>query len=118
MGEKRRKLCENLFIECKVINIYLNKKIISWLAGLAALAWRNPRYAICDGGFGWGHWRGIVAIEAIEAIEAIDYIEAVGFWGCGHFWGRIWGWRCGGRMAVTVFSRVAIFAFMDSCSFD
>ena len=55
---------------------------------------------------------------AIEAIEAIDYIEAVGFWGCGHFWGRIWGWRCGGRMAVTVFSRVAIFAFMDSCSFD
>ena len=59
----------------------------------------------------------IVTIEAIEAIEAIDYIEAVGFWGCGH-WGRIWGWRCGGRMAVTVFSRVAIFAFMDSCSFD
>ena len=49
---------------------------------------------------------------------AIDYIEAVGFWGCGHFWGRIWGWRCGGRMAVTVFSRVAIFDFMDSCSFD
>ena len=32
--------------------------------------------------------------------------------------GRIWGWRCGGRMAVTVFSRVAIFDFMDSCSFD
>ena len=60
---------------------------------------------------------GIVAVEAIEAIEAIDYIEAVGFWGCGHFWGRIWGWRCGGRMAVTVFSRVAIFDFMDSCSF-
>ena len=59
----------------------------------------------------------VVAIDAIDAIEAIDYIEAVGFWGCGHFWGRIWGWRCGGRMAVTVFSRVAIFAFMDSCSF-
>ena len=54
---------------------------------------------------------------AIDAIDAIDYIEAVGFWDCGHFWGRIWGWRCGGRMAVTVFSRVAIFAFMDSCSF-
>ena len=60
----------------------------------------------------------IDAIDAIEAIEAVDYIEAVGFWGCGHFWGRIWGWRCGGRMAVTVFSRVAIFDFMDSCSFD
>ena len=60
----------------------------------------------------------IDAIDAIDAIEAIDYIEAVGFWGCGHFWGRIWGWRCGGRMAVTVFSRVAIFAFMDSCSVD
>ena len=60
----------------------------------------------------------IDAIDAIDAIEAIDYIEAVGLWGCGHFWGRIWGWRCGGRMAVTVFSRVAIFDFMDSCSFD
>ena len=60
----------------------------------------------------------IAAVDAIDAIEAIDYIEAVGFWGCGHFWGRIWGWRCGGRMAVTVFSRVAILAFMDSCSVD
>ena len=37
---------------------------------------------------------------------------------CGGLVGRIWGWRCGGRMAVTVFSRVAIFDFMDSCSFD
>ena len=69
-----------------------------------------------------------MAIEAIDAIDAIDAIVCYSgcggwlFWGygvlCGHFWGRIWGWRCGGRMAVTVFSRVAIFAFMDSCSFD
>ena len=69
----------------------------------------------------------IDAIDAIEAIDAIDAIEAivgvvgVVFWGygvlCGGLVGRIWGWRCGGRMAVTVFSRVAIFDFMDSCSF-